>query len=159
MPSPYGKFITAIDDFESMSQLIIKECADFMRVSTLIGGEVGVAVTEIAKMTLKAYKSTLPPYAKIALKMTKKYATVGFTALGHGIGHLHKKSKYKKGCSKILKQGQEYKKLSLDLIPESISILTRGIQSYNDCLVEIKNELLKTINKEDDFELKNILEK
>lgn len=154
MPSPYGKFITAIDDFESMSQLIIKECADFMRVSTLIGGEVGVAVTEIAKMTLKAYKSTLPPDAKIALKMTTKYATVGFTAIGHGIGHLHKKSKYKKGCSKILKQGLEYKKLSLELVPESINILTRGIQSYNDCLVEIKNELLKTINKDDEFELK-----
>lgn len=154
MSNPYGKFITAIDDFESMSQLIIKECADFMRVSTLIGGEIGVAVTAIAKMTLKTYKSTLPPYAKIALKMTTKFATLGFTAIGHGIGHLHKKSKYKKGCTRILKQGQEYKKLSLELIPESINILTRGIQAYNDCLIEIKNDLLKSINKNDEFELK-----
>ena len=152
MSNPYGKFITAIDDFENMSQLIIKECEDFLRVSTLVGGEIGAAVTQIAKMTFKSYKSTLPPYAKIALKMTTQYATIGFTAIGHGIGHLYKKSKYKKGCQKILKQGLEYKKLSFELIPESINILTKGIQSYKDCLVEIKAEFLKTINKDDDFE-------
>ncbi len=85
MSNPYGKFITAIDDFENMSQLIIKECEDFLRVSTLVGGEIGAAVTQIAKMTFKSYKSTLPPYAKIALKMTTQYATIGFTAIGRVI--------------------------------------------------------------------------
>lgn len=137
MVKPYFKFISAIDDFESMSQLIIKECADFMRMSTIVGAEIGGAVKEITKLTLK--NMTIGnPLVKAGLVFASKNALKICSAAGAGIGILHKKIKYKKACKKILEEGREYKKLSLLLVPESIKLLKRGAQAYDDCLQEFK---------------------
>lgn len=148
MANPYGKFITAIDDFESMSQLIIKECAEFMKMSTLVGAEVGGAIKTIAKLTLRTVSGN-NPIVKIGLRFATKYSIRLFTGIGAGIGHLHKKSQYKKACAKILSQGKEYKRLSLELVPATINILQRGIQAYNDCLIELKNTICEDRIRDD----------
>lgn len=153
MVKPYFKFISAIDDFESMSQLIIKECADFMRMSTIAGAEIGGAIKTIAQLTLK-YVTIGDPIVKIGLNFANRYAIRLCTGAGVGIGILHKKSKYKKTCKKILAQGQEYKKMALQLIPESIELLDKGIHAYGDCLVELKKTICVAKNY-DDYTIKS----
>jgi hypothetical protein len=90
MVKPYFKFISAIDDFESMSQLIIKECANFMKMSTIAGAEIGGAIKTIAQLTLK-YVTIGDPIVKIGLNFANRYALRLCTSAGVGIGILHKK--------------------------------------------------------------------
>lgn len=152
MAESYGKFIQAIDNFETYSQDIITQCADFMHLATTIGSKVGSGVEYLANATSKELnkRDDVGFLAKAGVAAVGAVAKDAFTFAGAAIGEWRKNAKYKKATKKILADGLAYKETAFEMIPKSLEVCEIYLEACKSKVNKLKDELLKDTNKSDE---------
>lgn len=136
----YGKIIQAIDGFDTYAKDVVKNCEEFLQFAIKTGSEIGSLASNFSTKALVTGKSK-NAMGTIGLGILSVFGEDIGKGLGNIVGNFKKGYEYENAKEKILKDGLEYKKRALHLIPESLSIFDRYSQVYELSLNEALSKI------------------
>ena len=146
----YAKFINAIDSFDSYSQKVIENCADFIQTATMVGSKIGDVIGKGAGFASSCVddSNTKGVATKVGLSLVSTFAQGLGELAGGAIGEWRKNSKYKSAIKKIREDGLRWKMQCFELIPHSIELCRNRIADSNKEIEILKEDFFKTSLKE-----------
>ena len=136
----YGKFIQAIDGFDTYAKNVVKNCEAFLEFAIKTGSEIGSAASEFSTKALLNGKSKSKMEA-IGLVILSNYGEKIGKKIGSAVGNFKKDWDYENAKEAILKDGLAYKQRALHLIPESLEIFNRYSKVYELSLKEALSKI------------------
>ena len=148
----YSKFINAIDSFDSYSQKVIENCADFIQTATMVGSKIGDVIGKGAGFASSYIddSNTKGAATKLGLGLVSTFAQGLGEIAGGAIGEWRKNSKYKAATKKIREDGLNWKIQCFKLIPRSIDICRLRIEDSEKEIQMLKEEILGSSDYNDD---------